>query len=89
VAAIGAGILAVLSILLSRVQATTRLQVVCKTLFDHEIFGVEATQLIFIIKIFFKRNCEMFAPWKVLRAIDLSSVGELNDNGTETLQRIE
>ncbi len=43
----------------------------------------------FIKNIFFKQNCEMFAPWKVLRAIDLSAVGGLNYNGNETLQRIE
>jgi hypothetical protein len=77
VAAIGAGFLAVLSILLSRTQATTRLWVVCEALFDHAIFGVEATQLILneLHQFFFKQNHEMFAPWKVLRVIDLSAVG--------------
>jgi hypothetical protein len=46
VAAIGAGILAVLSILLSRTQPTTRLRAVCEALFDRAIFGVEATQVV-------------------------------------------
>jgi hypothetical protein len=31
----------------------------------------------------------MFAPWKVLRVIDLSAGGGLNYNGIETLRRIE
>ncbi len=44
-AAIGAGILAVLSILLSRTQPTTMLRAVCEALFDHAIFGVEETLL--------------------------------------------
>jgi hypothetical protein len=92
VAAIGAGILVVLSILLSRTQPTTRLQAVCEALFDRAIFGVEATQVVLneiYQKYFFKQNREMFAPWKVLRAIDLSAVGGLNYNGIETLRKIE
>jgi hypothetical protein len=31
----------------------------------------------------------VFAPWKVLRAIDTSSVGGLNYNGLETLRGCE
>jgi hypothetical protein len=37
----------------------------------------------------FKRNDEIFAPWKVLKAMVLSAVGGLNYNGIETLQKIE
>jgi len=78
----------VLALLLSRTQATTRLHVVCEALFDNAIFGVEATQVVLkelYQKYFFKQMREMFAPWCVLRAIDLSSVGGLNYNGIETL----
>jgi hypothetical protein len=89
VTAIGAGISAVLAFLLSRTQATTtRLCVVCEALFDHAIFGVEATQVVLkklYQNYFFKQMHEMFALWRVLRAIDLSSVGGLNYNGIETL----
>jgi len=46
VAAVGVRILAVLAILLSRTQATTKLRVVCEALFDNAIFGVEATKVI-------------------------------------------
>jgi hypothetical protein len=38
---------------------------------------------------FFKDMRNKFAPWKVLKAIDLSSVGGLNYNGIETLRQVE
>lgn len=40
-------------------------------------------------KYFFKQMREMFAPWHVLQAIDLSSVGGLNYNCIETLLQME
>jgi hypothetical protein len=46
VAAIGARILAVLSILLSRTQPIIRLRAVCEAPFNRAIFGVEATQVV-------------------------------------------
>ena len=81
-----------LAILLGRTQATTRLHVVCEALFDNAIFGVEATQVVLkelYQKYFFKQMREMFAPWCVLRAIDLSSLGGLNYNCIETLLQME
>jgi hypothetical protein len=46
VATMGKGILALLSVVMSRTHAATRLQTVCEALFEHAIFGVEATELI-------------------------------------------
>jgi hypothetical protein len=40
-------------------------------------------------KYFLPEQRSVFAPWKVLRAIDLSSVGGLNYNGVETLHSVE
>ncbi len=45
VATIGKGILALLSVVMSRTHAATRLQTVCDALFEHAIFGMEATEL--------------------------------------------
>jgi hypothetical protein len=91
-AAIGAAIVANLSVIMSRSHSTTWLRIVCEALFDYAVFGMKATQAVLselYQKHFFKHTWEMFAPWKVLRAIDLSSVGELNYNGVKTLRRIE
>ncbi len=79
VAAIGRGIMA-------------RLWTVCDAIFEHAIFGLEATEVVLnkmYQKKFFKRNREVFAPWKVLKAMDLSAVGGLNYNGIETLRIVE
>jgi hypothetical protein len=40
-------------------------------------------------KYFFNEQRSIFSPWKVLRAIDLSSVGGLNYNGLETLRNVK
>jgi hypothetical protein len=41
------------------------------------------------INIFFKKNREDFAPWKVLKMMDLSAVARLNYNGIEMLRKVE
>jgi len=43
----------------------------------------------YIKKYFFNEQHSIFSPWKVLRAIDLSSVGGLNYNGLETLRNVK
>ena len=45
-AAIGAAIVALLSVVMSCTHATKHLQTVYDALFEHVIFGVEATQLV-------------------------------------------
>ncbi len=92
VAAVGAAIIAVISVLMSRTHVLTRPQTICEALFEHAIFGIEETQVMLcemFKRYFFKEQRELFAPWKVLRAIDLSAVGGLNYNGIETLRSIE
>jgi hypothetical protein len=69
-----------------------QLRTIVDSLFKHSIFGVEATQTMLqetYVNYFFKDMRNKFAPWKVLKAIDLSSVGGLNYNGIETLQRVK
>jgi hypothetical protein len=61
-------------------------------LFQNCVFGVEATKAMLsdlYKKFYFQEQRNVFAPWKVLRAIDLSSVGGLNYNGLETLRNVE
>ncbi len=89
VSSIGKGILALLSVVMSKTQAATCLQTVCDALLEHAIFGMEATELVLnelYQKYFFKQNREIFSPWKVLKAMGLSAVGGLNYNGIETLR---
>ena len=46
VAAIGAAIVAVLSVIMSRTHSITQLRIVCEALFDYAGFGMEATQAV-------------------------------------------
>jgi hypothetical protein len=64
VAVIGRGIMALLSVVMSRTHATTRLRTVCDAIFEHAIFGLEATEVVLnemYQKNFFKRNREVFS----------------------------
>ncbi len=91
-AATGSAIVALLSVVMSHTQATTRLQTVCDALFEHAIFGVEPTNSVLhemYQKYFFQKNRAVFAPWKVLKAMDLSAVSGFNYNGVETLRKVE
>ncbi len=92
VLAVGAAILALLSVLMIRTHPITRLRAVCEAIFDNAIFGIEATKVALselYKKYFFVEQRERFAPWKVLKAIDLSAVGGLNYNGIEALRTVE
>jgi hypothetical protein len=91
IAAVGSVIIALMSVLMWKTMSLSRLCVVCDALFQNFIFGVDATKTMLskLQKIFFREQCATFAPWKVLRAINLSSVGGLNYNGLETLRNVE
>jgi hypothetical protein len=91
IAAVGSVIIALMSVLMRKTMSLSRLCVVCDALFQNFIFGVDATKTMLskLQKIFFREQCATFAPWKVLRAINLSSVGGLNYNGLETLRNVE
>jgi hypothetical protein len=70
----------------------THLRAVCDALFGLAIFGVAVTKTVLgevYKKYIFEDHRSKFAPWRVLRAIDLSSVGGLNFNGIETLRTVE
>lgn len=88
--AVGTSIIALLSVLMDKIHSIKWLRVVCKALFEYAIFGIEEMQVMQSVKkYYFKEQRELFAPWKVLRSIDLSAVGGLNYNGIEVLQSIE
>jgi hypothetical protein len=92
VAAAGSVIIAVMSVLMRKTMPLSRLRVVCDALFHNCIFGVDVTKSMLseiYKKFFFHEQRSVFSPWKVLRAIDLSSVGGLNYNGLETLRNVE
>jgi hypothetical protein len=56
VAAVGKGILALLSVVMSRTHAATRLWTVCDALFEHAIFGMEATELMVLNEMYQKSS---------------------------------
>jgi hypothetical protein len=90
--AIGAALLSMLAVLIRHTQSVTRLRTVFEAVFGHKIFGVESTTTVLqemYKKFFFNEQRSVFAPWKVLRAIDLSSVRGLTYNGLETLWNVE
>jgi len=92
VAAAGSTVVGLLSILMRKTQAVTWLHILCETIFDDCIFGAEATKKVMAEmykRHYFKEQRGLFAPWKVLRAIDQSAVGGLNYNGIETLRSVE
>jgi hypothetical protein len=62
-----------------------------EAVFSQKNFGVESTTTMLremYKKIYFKEQCSVFTPWKVFRAIDLSSVGGMTYNGLETLWNV-
>jgi hypothetical protein len=90
--AVGGAIVGLLSVIMKKTQAVTRLRTVCEALFRSSIFGVEATKVVLAElykKYVFCEHQSLFAAWKVLRAIDTLAVGGLNHNGIETLQTVE
>jgi hypothetical protein len=92
VLAVGAAIVALLSVLMTRTHPITRLRTICEAVFDNAIFGIDVTKVALselYKKYFFAEQRERFAQWKVLKAIDLSSVGGLNYNGIEALRTVE
>jgi len=81
-----------LAVLIRHTQSVTRLRTVFEAVFGHKIFGVESTTTVsqeMYKKFFFNEQRSVFAPWKVLRAIDLSSMRGLTYNGLETLWNVE
>jgi hypothetical protein len=90
--AIGRFLLSLLAIIMKRTHPITRLRAVCDAIFGLAIFGVAVTKTVLsevYKKYIFEEHRSKFAPWRVLRAIDLSSVGGLNFNGIETLRTVE
>jgi hypothetical protein len=90
--AIGAALLSMLAVLMRHTQPVTRLRTVVEAVFGQKIFGAELTTTVLCEmykKFSFNEQRSVFAPWKVLRAIDLSSVGGLKYNGLETLRNVE
>ena len=90
--ALGSAIVAILSVVMRKTQPITRLRTICEVLFDRAIYGAAVTAKVLeemYQKYFFKEHREIFAPWKVLRAIDVSAVGGLNYSGLETLRSCE
>jgi hypothetical protein len=75
VAAIGVTIISLLSVLMKSTHPITRLRTVCDAIFEKAIFGASVTKLVLqeiYKKYIYKEHRSLFAPWKILRAIDLS-----------------
>jgi predicted branched-subunit amino acid permease len=85
-------LLSFLSVIMFWTHPITWLCAVCHVLFVKCIFGVAATKA--VLDEHYKKyvagmNHEVFSPWKILRAIDLSIGGCLNYNGVKGLQFVE
>jgi hypothetical protein len=81
-------LLSFLSVIMFRTHPITRLHAVCHVLYEKCIFGIAATKAVpdkLYKKYVAGKHHEVFSPWKILRAIDLSIGGYLNCNGVEAL----
>jgi hypothetical protein len=70
----------------------TRLHTICEAIFGAAIFGAAVTKTVLAEvykKYIFEDHRSSFAPWRVLKVIDLSPVGGLNYNGIEMLRKVE
>jgi hypothetical protein len=85
-------LLSFLGVIMRKTHPITRLRAICDLLFEKCIFGVVATKIV-LDEIYKKhvavRHRNIFSPWKILRAIDLSIGGCLNYNGVEVLRSVE
>jgi hypothetical protein len=92
VVATGMTLLSFLAIIMKSTHPITRLHTVCECLFENAIFGAHVMKQVLqelFKKCIYKEQRLLFAPWKLLRAIDISAVGGLNYNGIETLRSVE
>ena len=92
VGVVGSVLVSLMSVLMRKTKPVSRLRVICDALFQNCVFGVEATKTMLsdlYKRFYFQEQRNVFAAWKVLRSIDLSSVGGLNYNGLETLRNVE
>jgi hypothetical protein len=92
VAAVGSVIILLMSVLMRKTMPLSHLCVMCDALFQICIFGADSIKTMLsklFKKYFFNEQRSIFSPWKVLRAINLSSVGGLNYNGLEMLRNVE
>jgi hypothetical protein len=89
---VGRSLLSLMAVIMKHTHPITRLRTVCHALFGAAIFGAAVTKAVLsevYKKYIFEEHRSTFAPWRVLRAIDLSPVGGLNFNGVETLRNVE
>jgi hypothetical protein len=92
VGVVGSVLVSLMSVLMRKTKPVSRLRVICDALLQNCVFGVEATKTMLsdlYKRFYFQEQRNVFAAWKVLRSIDLSSVGGLNYNGLETLRNVE
>jgi hypothetical protein len=81
-----------MAVIMKHTHPITHLCTVCHALFGATIFGAVVMKAVLseVYKSYiFEENFSMFAPWGVLRAIDLSPVGGHNFNGVEKLRNVE
>jgi len=86
---VSAAICAVMAVIMSKTRNVTRLKVVCKVLFEMFLFGYDETRFVFhqMARKFVRE--EIYKPWKILKAMDMSPKGSLNYRGIETLRHVE
>lgn len=85
---IGGAIVGLLSVLMKKMQAVTRLCTIGEPLFGSCIFGIEATKTVSseaYKNYIFCEHRSLFEAWKELGAIGTAAVGGLNYNEIETL----
>ena len=86
---VSAAICAVMAVIMSKTRNVTRLKVVCKVLFEMFLFCYDETRFVFhqMARKFVRE--EIYKPWKILKAMDMSPKGSLNYRGIETLRHVE
>jgi flagellar biosynthesis regulator FlbT len=86
---IGDVIVAVMSIIISRTQAVTRVRTLYEVIFTNQLYGPVATEAVVreMSKSYARKH--IFVPWKVLQSIDMAINGGINFTGIESLRKVE
>jgi hypothetical protein len=85
-AMIGAAILSLMGVIMSRTRPITRVKALSKVLFKNFIFGVKNQRWCCIKKYVRSKG---FVPWKIHKAMDLAPKGSLNYHGIGTMKQVE